>query len=153
VLEQLRLLLPVTHAAVLDLAARPERLDEIFPGLLRTSVDYGVMEPVAAGQGSAHVAAVGLDVDWRDVGGYASLAEVLGRDAAGNAVSGTVVTLDAHDNIVLNSDDHAVVAVAGVSGLVVVRTPAAVLVVPVEQAERVKALVAEVTAGAGPAFA
>ena len=153
VLEQVRLLLPVTHAAVLELAAQPERLGEIFPGLFRTSVDYGVMEPVAAGQGSAHVAAVGLDVEWRDVGGYASLAEVLGRDAAGNAVSGRVVTLDASDNIVLNSDASGVVAVAGVSGLVVVRTPEAVLVVPVEQAERVKALVAEVTASAGAGFA
>ncbi|MCE1174351.1 MAG: mannose-1-phosphate guanylyltransferase, partial [Propionibacteriales bacterium] len=152
-LEQLRLLLPATHAAVRDLAAHPERLGEIFPTLFKTSVDYAVMEPVSTGQGSAHVVAVALDITWRDIGGYASLAEILTPDGAGNATAGRTVTLDAGDNVVFNADPDAVVALLGVRDLVVVRTPAATLVANAADAERIKQLVAEVAEVAGPDFA
>ena len=152
-LEQLRLLLPATHAAVVELAAHPERLAEIFPALVKTSIDYGVMEPVSAGQGSARVVAVPLPVDWRDVGGFASLAEILPRDADGNATSGRVVGLDASGNIAVNADDGTVVALLGVAGLVVVRTPAATLVARAEDAERIKQLVQLVRESVGDAYA
>lgn len=152
-LEQLRLLLPATHASITELAEHPDRLAEIFPGLARTSVDYGVMEPVSVGHGSAHVVAVALPVQWRDVGGYASLAEILTTDAAGNAVSGLSVSIDAADNVVVNNDPGSVIGLLGVSGLVVVRTPQATLVARAEDAERIKELVAAVTDQAGPAFA
>lgn len=153
VLEQVRLLLPTSYEGVTALAAEPERLEEIFPSLIKTSVDYGIMEPVSHGQGSAHVVAVGLAVHWRDVGGYASLAEVLPQDAEGNAHSGTVVTLDACGNVVVNADPSGLVGLIGVCDLVVVRTATATLVVPLDQAERVKELVAAVITRAGSQFA
>ena len=153
VLEQLRLLLPANYQGVTTLAAEPERLGEIFPTLFKSSVDYAIMEPVSHGQGSAHVVALGLAVDWKDVGGYASLAEVLTQDDAGNATSGTVVSLSSSGNVVVNADPSGLVGLIGVSDLVVVRTADATLVVPLDQAERVKELVAEVTTQAGPQFA
>lgn len=152
-LEQLRLLLPATHASIIELAEHPDRLADIFPELAKTSVDYGVMEPVSVGQGSAHVAAVALPVQWRDVGGYASLAEILASDSAGNALSGLSVAIDATDNVIVNADAGSVIGLLGVSGLVVVRTPQATLVARAEDAERIKELVAAVTLEAGPQFA
>lgn len=152
-LEQLRLLLPATHASITELAEHPDRLAEIFPGLAKTSVDYGVMEPVSLGRGSAHVAAVALPVQWRDVGGYASLAEILGTDASGNAISGLSVAIDAAGNVVVNADPDSVIGLLGVTGLVVVRTPQATLVARAEDAERIKELVVAVTDQAGPQFA
>ncbi|MCA0294578.1 MAG: NTP transferase domain-containing protein [Actinobacteria bacterium] len=152
-LNELRLLLPANHASITALAEHPERLDEIFPTLAKTSVDYGIMEPVSTGQGNGHVAAVALPVQWRDVGGYASLAEILGTDTADNAVSGLSVSVDATDNVVVNADPGSVIGLLGVSGLVVVRTPEATLVARAEDAERIKELVAAVTAEAGPQFA
>ncbi|MBK8447784.1 MAG: mannose-1-phosphate guanylyltransferase [Micropruina sp.] len=149
-LEQLAALHPASHSSVLDLAAHPERLDAIFPTLHKTSVDYGIMEPVSAGAGTAHVVAVALPVQWRDVGGYASLAEILTHDAAGNALIGTSVRLDSHDNVVINTagDEH-LVGLLGCTGLVVVTTPTATMVSPLDQAERVRELVALVRAEAG----
>jgi mannose-1-phosphate guanylyltransferase len=152
-LEQLRLLLPATFAAITRLAEHPELLEEIFPGLARTSVDYGVMEPVSSGYGSAHVAVVALPVRWRDVGGFASLAEILDSDADGNALSGLSVTIDSANNVVVNSDPDSVIGLLGVSGLVVVRTPQVTLVASAADAERIKELVAAVTEQAGPQFA
>ncbi|MFT4295439.1 MAG: mannose-1-phosphate guanylyltransferase [Micropruina sp.] len=149
-LEQLAALHPATHAAVLDLAAHPERLAEIFPTLHKTSVDYAIMEPVAAGAGTAHVLAVALPVQWRDVGGYASLAEILTHDAAGNALIGASVCLDASDNVIINTagEGH-LTGVLGCSGMVIVTTPTTTLVAPVDAAERVRELVALVRAEAG----
>lgn len=152
-LEQLRLLLPVTHAEIIRLAEHPNLLDEIFPALAKTSIDYGVMEPVAAGHGNAHVAAVALPVQWRDVGGYASLAEILSTDSDGNSISGLSVTIDSADNIVVNSDPGSVIGLIGVTGMVVVRTPEATLVARIEDAERIKELVAAVKQQAGQQFA
>ena len=153
-LRQLALLQPATHEAVLALAEHPERLAEIFPALHKTSVDYAIMEPVSRGAGSAHVLAVALPITWRDVGGYASLAELLTTDEHGNALLGTSVRLDSSGNIIINTrGDEAITGVLGCRDLVIVTTPRVTLVAPIAEAERVKELVALVRAEAGPAFA
>jgi len=136
-LDQLRQLQPSTYEAVIELADNPARLEAIFAGLTRISIDYAVMEPVSQGQGSAHVVAVALATQWADVGSYASLYEALPHDEDGNATSGTVAVIDASGNLVFNND-AGVVALIGVSGLAVVRTGSAVLVVPLEDSEKVK---------------
>lgn len=151
-LRQLEVLEPATHAAVLDLAAHPDRLDEVFPTLRKTSVDYAVMEPVAAGKASGHVVAVALPVSWRDVGGFASLAEVLDTDDHGNAVEGLAVITESQRNVVINTAPDRLVAAVGVHGLVIVQTADATLVTTVDNAERVRALVAAVSDATGPRF-
>ena len=151
-LDQLEALLPATHAQVLELAASPERLEAIFPTLHKTSVDFGIMEPVSQGAASGRVVAVALPIDWRDVGGFASLAEVLTADADGNVVDGLAVLQDAAGNLVLNTVTDHVVTVAGVAGMVVVHTPDATLVTTLAGAEAVKSLVAAVAESAGPRF-
>lgn len=154
VLEQLRQLVPETHARVLELAAEPERLGEIYPQLAKTSVDYAIMEPVSQGRGSAHVVAVPLEIEWYDLGGYAALAEQLAHDEHGNAREGVTVTLDASNNLVINRGrPDTVVAVAGISGMVVCVTEQATLVVPLDQAQRVKELVGLVSEQVGPELA
>ena len=138
-LRQLGLLLPATLAAVEELAAHPARLAAVYPGLVRISLDYGIMEPVSRGQGDGHVVAIGLPVRWVDVGSLATLAAALAHDAAGNACQGSVVVRDAHDNLVVGTDG-AVVALLGVDGLAVIRTPAATLVAPLSRSQEVKDL-------------
>ncbi|MCW5954757.1 MAG: mannose-1-phosphate guanylyltransferase, partial [Propionibacteriaceae bacterium] len=64
-----------------------------------------------------------------------------------------VVALDSSGNVVVNADSSGLIGLIGVRDLVVVRTGSATLVVPLSQAERVKELVAEITAQAGPQFA
>ncbi|MFT3887342.1 MAG: sugar phosphate nucleotidyltransferase [Arachnia sp.] len=153
-LGQLDQLMPETARVVREIAARPERLDELFPTLTRISVDYAVMEPVSRGATDGEVVTVPLFVDWRDVGGYLALAEVLGRDDAGNAVDGPTVTLDASGCVLINAvgEGHVVTAL-GLADCLVVATPTATLAAPLSEVERVKDLVALVRAQRGPAFA
>ena len=153
-LRQLAILQPATHHLVTELAAAPERLAEIYPQLLKISVDYAVMEPVSQGQGTATVVAVRLPITWHDVGGFASLGDHIPRDEAGNALQGASVLVDARDNLVINNaEDGRLVAVVGLSDTVIVQTPQITLVCPVREAERIKELVAEVTARFGRGYA
>ena len=153
-LRQIEQLQPETFEAVSELAAHPERLPEIYPQLLKISVDYAVMEPVSRGQGSARVVAVRLPIIWHDVGGFAALGEQLPRDEHGNATSGVSVLVDARDNLVINhAEDGRLIAVVGLSDTVIVQTPQITLVCPITEAERIKDLVAEVTAQLGHTYA
>ena len=152
-LSQLDQLLPDTADTVREIAAHPVLLDALFPTLTRISVDYAVMEPASRGETDGEVVTVPLFVDWRDVGGYLALAEVLGRDAAGNAVDGSVVTLDAEGCVLINAagDGHVVTAL-GLRDCLVVATPTATLVAPLAETERVKELVALVREQRGALF-
>lgn len=144
-LRELKALQPVTHAQITRLAREPEALAEIFPALARNSVDYAIMEPAAAGLGAARVVALPLPVSWRDVGGFASLAEILPGDADANVGNTRLATMDAANNLVIDSSGSGrLVALLGVSDLVVVETPDATLVAHRDQAEKIKALVAEI---------
>jgi mannose-1-phosphate guanylyltransferase len=110
----------------------------------RVSVDYGVMEPASTSP-DLTVAALPLEARWLDVGSWPQYGDALGRDDQGNAVgTSRALLLDAQDCVVASSDPDHLVAVVGCRGLVVVHTPHATLVVPADQAQRVKDLHAQV---------
>jgi len=116
-------------------------LERVYPLLPKDSVDYGIMEP-AAGGGSP-ICGVTMDVSWLDVGSWPSFAQTLPADELGNRVApgtGTVL-VDSSDNLVVAAgDDEHTIALLGCSGLVVVRTPDATLVMPADKAQDLKAL-------------
>ena len=144
-LHQVELLLPETHRAVLELAAHPEKLGEIYPELFKSSVDYGVMEPVSQGRGSAHVVAVALGTRWADVGSFASLHAELPHDEQGNVVQGPVVAENTRDCLLINTDSSgSVLAVAGLQGMVVIRTDSATMTCALADSQMVKTLVGRV---------
>ena len=115
---------------------------ELWGSLRKRSVDYAVMEPASTSP-EFTVAALALATRWLDVGSWPALGDALGRDDAGNAVSGPAALLDSRDCTVV-SEDGRLVALVGCEGLVVVSTPDALLVVPADQAQRVKDLQAQV---------
>ncbi len=110
-----------------------------WDGVPRRSVDYGVMEPAAAADRFT-VAALPLTARWRDVGSWPSYGEALGPDVDGNAVGARAILHDSRDCVVTSSDPAHLVALIGCEGLVVVHTPTATLVMPADQAQRVKEL-------------
>jgi len=113
---------------------------ETWPLVQRLSVDYGVMEPAAAST-EFTVAALPLAARWLDVGSWPAFGEAIGHDADGNSAGAHRALLHAsRDCVVASSDPEHLVALVGCEGLVVVHTPTATLVMPVEQAQRVKEL-------------
>lgn len=83
-------------------------------------------------------AVISLDAGWNDVGSWESLWALGDHDDDGNVAVGDVVMLDA-SNSYLRSQGPLVAAI-GVEGLVVVATEDAVLIVPRDRAQDVKAL-------------
>ena len=110
-------------------------LAEVYPNLPRISVDFGIMENAAVRW------TVPVSFPWSDVGSWPALREVLTPDDAGNVSRGRAVVLDSGRNVIVS--EGPVVSLIGVEDLVVVATPDAVLVVPADQAQKVKAVVEE----------
>ena len=109
----------------------------------RQSVDYGVMEPASTSDRFT-VAALPLAARWLDVGSWPAYATALDRDPEGNAVQGRAVLQGSSGCVVASSEPGHLLALVGCEGLVVVHTATATLVMPADQAQRVKELHAQV---------
>jgi mannose-1-phosphate guanylyltransferase/mannose-6-phosphate isomerase len=115
------------------------RLDaKAFAAAPSISVDYAVMERTGL------AAVVPIDVGWSDVGSWSSLWELGPRDGDGNAVHGAAL-LEATRNCYVHSE-QSLVATLGVSDLVIVDTPDALLVADRSRAQDVAKVVARLKA-------
>ena len=88
---------------------------------------------------SSHVAVVPADPQWSDVGSWHAIWELMDKDPQGNARQGDTIAVQAHDNLIRS--DKRLVALAGVSGLAVIETADALLVVDRENSEAVRGVV------------
>jgi len=113
---------------------------DLFAAVPSESVDYAVMER-CPGQTDFPICMVPLAAGWNDLGAWDAVWSALPKDGNGNALVGDVISTGSHNNLV-----HAggrLVALVGVSNLVVVETPDAVLVTSQERSQDVKLIVAE----------
>jgi mannose-1-phosphate guanylyltransferase/mannose-6-phosphate isomerase len=97
------------------------------------SIDYAVMEKTER----ANV--VPLDAGWSDVGAWSSLWHISQRDAEGNVSQGDVLTHATRNTLAIAQ--HRLVATVGVSDMIVVETPDAVLVAHKDRAQDVREIV------------
>ncbi|HEY8040407.1 MAG TPA: sugar phosphate nucleotidyltransferase [Polyangiaceae bacterium] len=126
-------------------------LVEVFPALPSVSIDHGVMEK------ASRLAVVPGSFGWNDVGSWEVAWELARHDVDGNALPEGSVTIDATNNLVkdlttLTAGDAGKAsktskrwALVGVHDLVVVETDDAVLVIPRQRAQDVRAVVDELT--------
>lgn len=111
---------------------------EAFEGCPEISIDYAVMEP------TDRAAMVPVDMGWSDVGAWNALWDLARKDGRGNAVQGDVILNDVTRAYV--RADHGLVAVIGLSDVVVVATDDAVLVADRDRVQDVKQVVARLQA-------
>lgn len=121
------LLAPLVDA--LD-AGDPERG---FAAVEPISIDYAVLERTD----DAYV--VPAAFDWDDLGAWDAVERVASGD--GNTTLGDTLAIDASGNVLASDDNH--VSVVGVDDLVVAAYDDRVLVVPKDDAQRVREVVAE----------
>lgn len=113
-------------------------IEDVFPTLPSISIDHGVMEK------SADLAVVPGVFGWNDVGSWLSAWELAEKDERGNALAPNALAIDANNNLVVDLTTHPrkkTVAVVGVSGLVIVKTDDAVLVIPKDRAQDVRSVI------------
>ena len=114
-------------------------LRDVFPTLPKISIDYAVMEK------AARVLMVESAFDWDDVGSWTAVAKYLADHGDGNVGNTDITAVDASGNIAFSSQKRRI-ALLGVSDLIVVETPDAILVCNRRDAEKIKCLVAKVPA-------
>ena len=96
-------------------------------------IDYGVMER------TDKAAVVPVDMGWSDVGSWSALHAELEQTPDGNTLTGDALAIDSSNTYVRT--DKQLTTVLGVSNLVVVVTPDAVLVADKSRDQDVKMLV------------
>jgi mannose-1-phosphate guanylyltransferase len=126
ILDELRRNLPKTATILASLPAFGARkfaaeMERSFPLCENISIDYAVLEKAKKVAGIA-----AAEFGWNDVGSWNAVYELLPRDGHGNVAIHDSVILDSHNNFV--DAKGKVVALLGVSDLIVVDTPDALLV-------------------------
>jgi len=132
---------PALAAGLRAIAADPASLPQAWEGLTKIAIDHAVAEPAAA---RGQVAVVPGRFGWDDIGDFASLAGVLGE--APLQVLGAAENLTALDTSGLVRVGDRQVCVVGLENIVVVDTGDALLVTSLDQAQRVKDVVAALKA-------
>ena len=113
-----------------------------FAAVPSESVDYAVMENCPGSEFDIRM--VALDAGWNDLGAWEAVWQVAPKDAQGNASVGDVIVKDSSNTLV-----HAtsrLVSTVGLSNLVVIETPDAVLVASRERSQDVKLIVNQLAA-------
>jgi len=108
-----------------------------FSAAKATSIDYAVMEHT-----DRAVVIVG-DFGWSDVGGWSAVWDLSDKDQDGNSIQGRGYVLHGKDNLIRS--EEGLVAVIGLDGVAVISTRDATLVVPRDQAGKVKDMVGLIT--------
>ena len=104
------------------------------------SIDYAVMERIAAGEGALPSGVVlPLSAGWSDVGAWDALWKVLPKDALGNVAQGDVFLHDCRNTLAMS--EGRLVACIGVEDMVIVETPDAILVAHKDRTQDVKKVV------------
>jgi mannose-1-phosphate guanylyltransferase / mannose-6-phosphate isomerase len=102
------------------------------------SVDYAVMERCPQAR-EFDIRMVPLNAGWSDLGAWDAVWDVSAKDASGNVAVGDSLVIDSHNTLV-----HAtsrLVSVVGLSDVIVVETPDAVLVADRSRSQEVKTIV------------
>jgi len=106
------------------------KLREVFPLCENISIDYAILEKA---QGVTGIACP--EIGWNDVGSWNAVYELLPRDAAGNVLMQEAICHSAGGNYV--DAGGKMVALVGVSNLIVIDTPDALLIADRDSAQKV----------------
>lgn len=112
----------------------PEVIQKEYAALKSISIDYGLIEKMVQ-----KIAMLPASFSWNDLGGWASVYDVLPKHNDGNAVEGDVVSVDTHNSLLISK--KGTLATVGLQDMVVVQTEDSVLVCPKDRSQDVKKIV------------
>jgi mannose-1-phosphate guanylyltransferase/mannose-6-phosphate isomerase len=106
---------------------------EEFNKCPKKSIDYAVMENTLKGT------VVPLDAQWKDLGSWSSLWDFKTKDGNGNVAKGDVILEAVNDTYAYSS--NRLISALGVSGLVIIDTPDALLISDKKYVQNIKNIV------------
>jgi mannose-1-phosphate guanylyltransferase len=145
ILEELQRHLPGTFSVVQELASHigrreyAQRLGKIYPKLENISVDYAILERVALAASEPQIFVIPAEVGWSDIGSWEAVYELMGKSGGENIYGRSGHFIDSRGNFV--SSPGKFIAAIGVTDLMVVETPDALLICPRDRAQDVGKIV------------
>ena len=139
ILKQFEKLLPDIYGYLMEIGesmgTEKERdtIEAVYPKIPKISIDYGIMER------AENVLVLEGDFGWNDVGSLDAIEILHETDENGNVICGESVSLDAKNCISFGTDK--LIALLGVSNLIVAETKDTVLVCEKSRAQDVKKIV------------
>jgi mannose-1-phosphate guanylyltransferase len=116
-------------------SGQEDALAENFVKLPKISIDFAVMEK------APQVHAIKLNCQWFDMGSFTALADIIQSDSAGNIISADQSQmLDCKDSIIVTEDKNHLIAAIGLKNMIVVHSPDATFVCPIDESARLKQL-------------
>lgn len=113
-------------------------MDEFYLGCPSVSIDYGIMEK------AEKVDVIPAEFGWNDVGSWTAVQELSEKDSEGNvAGSSNALFLESRSNLV-HSESGKLITLIGMENIAVVETEDALMVLPLDQAQKVKELYEEI---------
>ena len=114
-------------------------LSEVYPSLPNISIDYGVMEKT---ERSVYV--LPAMFDWSDVGSWQALYQLRQReqDAQGNLIDGSGLVLETNGTFIYSRTER-LIATLGLTEVLIVDTPDALLVADLHRSQEVRRCVEE----------
>lgn len=132
---------PKMHAAMMAIASaigtdqETPTLREHFEHVANISIDYAIME------NAPNVVVIPASFKWSDVGHWAAIEDVTGTDDNNNVVEANTALIDVTNSVLYSTQPKRVIAALGIDNLVIVDTPDALLILPKDRAQDVRALV------------
>ena len=123
-----------TIAATFGSDNEKSALEEIYPTLPATSIDYGIMEK------AKDVAVIPCaELGWSDVGNWQSLRDSLPKDQDGNVIFGEHIGIDTKNTFV--HGEKRLIATIGLKDIVIVDTDDALLIADASRVAEVKKVI------------
>ncbi len=108
----------------------PDSCREIYEQLPSISIDYAIMEK------SDKIVLIPAEFDWNDLGSWEAIYGVSGKDNRANAIKGDVIDINCQNSLIYSSSRC--VSAIGVSDMIIVETPDAVLACNRKDSQKVK---------------
>ena len=127
-------------------SASPVKLKRVlkkeYPEIKKVSIDYALMEK------AKNVVVADGSFRWDDLGSWTALSRHIKADRAGNCAVGDFINVDGARNIVFDArtKGRTPIAIVGLKDSIVVQTDDALMVASKEDAQKIKELVAKLSA-------
>jgi len=152
ILAEFQRQMPKLHQQLQQIAAAFGTSDEeeifhsVWLNIEKQSIDFGIMEH------AQDVVVIPVDIGWSDVGSWATLYNALTKDINNNIVQAQHLGVDTSGSFIYSDIPERLIATVDVRDLIIVDTRDALLVVPREQSQRVRAVIERLEEEQRPEF-
>lgn len=119
----------------IDTPQMEERINHVYPELPSISIDYGVMEK------ATNTLVIPGNFGWSDVGSWSALWDTMAKDENGHATTGVLDIISIASSNCFVHAPNKLVALVGVSDLIIVETEDALLICRRDKSQTIKEVV------------